>query len=95
VVVGDDRRSLVGATEQKRGDRAVISETVAIAELAVGQVTLDVTLLAQRHGVDTSEVMAKVLGDRVGRLDTLLAGAQPSLGAVARRARKTGRHRAE
>jgi HTH-type transcriptional regulator, sugar sensing transcriptional regulator len=95
VVVADDRKSLIGATEQKPGDRAVISETVAIAELAVGQVTLDVTLLAQRHGIDTSEVMGRVLGDRVGRLDTLLAGSVPSLGSPGRRTKKAARARAD
>jgi sugar-specific transcriptional regulator TrmB len=73
VVVADDRHSLLGATTGRTGDRAVISETPAIAEIAVSQVALDITLLAQRHDVDVTTVMAKMLGDRVGRLDTLLA----------------------
>lgn len=81
VVVADDRRSLLGATEQSPTDRAVVSETAAIAEVAVSQVALDITLLAQRHGRGVSEVMAAMLGDRVGRLDSLLAkGASPELG---------------
>lgn len=95
VLVCDDRRTLVGATERKPSDTAVVSETPAIAEIATSQVTLDITLLAQRYGYDTSETMAKVLGDRVGSLDRLLAAdPTPSLGrkvAAPRRAASGGR----
>lgn len=81
VLVADDARTLIGATERRPGDTAVISETPAIAELATSQVALDITLLAQRHGYDTSDVMARMLGDRVGSLDRLLAPApEPVLG---------------
>jgi len=72
VMVADDRRTIIAAAEQSASDVAVMSETPAIAELAVGQVALDITLLAQRCGHDVTAVMAKMLGDRVGRLDTLL-----------------------
>jgi sugar-specific transcriptional regulator TrmB len=81
VVVADDRRTLIGATEQAASDNAVISETEAIAELATSQIALDITLLAQRHHWDAQGAMAKLLGDRVGRLDTLLGkGERPELG---------------
>jgi sugar-specific transcriptional regulator TrmB len=73
VVVADDRRSLIGATEMADTDNAVISETAAIAELATSQIALDVTLLSQRTHRDVEGVMARMLGARVGRLDTLLA----------------------
>lgn len=73
VVVADDRRTMIGATEQNESDAAVVSETRAIAELATSQVALDITLLTQRAGRDVEAVMAKMLGPRVGRLDTLLA----------------------
>jgi sugar-specific transcriptional regulator TrmB len=86
VVVADDQRTLIGATEQANDDSAVISETTAIAEIATSQVALDITLLTQREGRDVQGVMAKMLGARVGRLDTLLpkktasaAGSSPSL----------------
>jgi sugar-specific transcriptional regulator TrmB len=72
VVVADDKRSLIGATERLETDSAVVSETRAIAELAVSQVALDITLLCQRQKRDVETVMARMLGDRVGRLDTLL-----------------------
>ncbi len=81
VIVADDARTLIAATEQSDTDNAVISETAAIAEIATSQIALDITLLAQRHGFDTREVMAQILGERVGRLDELLEGdAEPVLG---------------
>jgi sugar-specific transcriptional regulator TrmB len=73
VVVADDKRSLIGATEMGELDAAVISETTAIAEIVTSQVALDITLLTQRAGRDIEGVMAKMLGPRVGRLDTLLS----------------------
>lgn len=88
VVVADDRRSLIGATEMLDTDNAVISETVAIAEIATSQIALDITLLSQRTHRDVEGVMAKMLGARVGRLDTLLdkddAHARPSRAKAAR-----------
>jgi sugar-specific transcriptional regulator TrmB len=72
VVVADDQRSLIGAAEMQPTDNAVVSETNAIAEIATSQVALDITLLSQRQKRDVQGVMAKMLGHRVGRLDTLL-----------------------
>ena len=73
VVVADDIKTLIGATENTDKDNAVISETPAIAEIATSQVALDITLLSQRHKRDVQAVMAKMLGPRVGSLDSLLA----------------------
>ncbi len=73
VVVADDHRTLIGATEMNEADNAVISETIAIAEFATSQIALDITLLSQRTHRDIEGVMAKMLGARVGRLDTLLS----------------------
>jgi sugar-specific transcriptional regulator TrmB len=83
IVVADDRRTLIAATEQQDSDNGVVSETPAIAEVATSQVALDITLLAQRQRRDVQHVMAKMLGHRVGRLDTLL-GDKPSNGTRAR-----------
>lgn len=95
VVVADDRRSLLASTNQDADDRAIIGETKAIAEIAVSQVSLDMTLLAMRYGADVGAVMAKLLGDRVGRMDSLLAephrpqlGEEPAVAPKPRRARK-------
>lgn len=73
VIVADDARALVGAAERGPRDGAVISATDAIAELATNQISLDVTLLARRSGLDVEPVMATLLGARVGNLDALLA----------------------
>lgn len=72
-VVADDVRTLIASTEQSEHDHAVISETAPLAEVATSQIALDITLLSQRSGQDVEKVMAKMLGDRVGRLDTLLS----------------------
>jgi HTH-type transcriptional regulator, sugar sensing transcriptional regulator len=72
-VVADDRKSLIGATEMNDADAGVVSETNAIAEIATSQIALDITLLSQRTNRDIEGVMAKMLGQRVGRLDTLLS----------------------
>jgi sugar-specific transcriptional regulator TrmB len=73
IVVADDARTLIGATERASTDNAVISETPAIAEVAASQVALDITLLAQRKKRDVTSTMANMLGSRVGRLDSLLS----------------------
>jgi HTH-type transcriptional regulator, sugar sensing transcriptional regulator len=73
VVVADDHKSVIGATQMADSDAGVVSETTAIAEIATSQVALDITLLSQRTGRDIEGVMAKMLGPRVGRLDTLLS----------------------
>jgi HTH-type transcriptional regulator, sugar sensing transcriptional regulator len=80
VVVADDRRSLIGATEMTDADNAVVSETLAIAEIVTSQIALDITLLSQRTQRDIEGVMAKMLGSRVGRLDTLLSRPSGSAG---------------
>jgi sugar-specific transcriptional regulator TrmB len=74
IVVADDRTTLIGATEMSDADTGVVSETAAIAEVATSQIALDITLLAQRTKMDArvKSVMARMLGSRVGRLDTLL-----------------------
>ncbi len=90
-VVADDQATLIGATEQRESDDAVLSGSAAIAEIATSQIALDVTLLAQRgtpgrDARDVEGVMARLLGDRVGRLDTLLeldTGAKRSASAGA------------
>ena len=73
IVVADDVRTLIGATERTASDNAVISETPAIAEVAASQVALDITLLAQRKKRDVTSTMANMLGSRVGRLDSLMS----------------------
>jgi sugar-specific transcriptional regulator TrmB len=85
LVVADDRRTLISATEGTDEDDGVVSETPAIAEVATSQVALDITLLAQRQKRDVQHVMARMLGHRVGRLDTLLGGRPGARGRAAAR----------
>jgi HTH-type transcriptional regulator, sugar sensing transcriptional regulator len=86
IVVADDLRTLIAATESSDKDDGVVSETPAIAEVATSQVALDITLLAQRQRRDVQHVMARMLGHRVGRLDSLL-GSKATNTARARAAR--------
>jgi len=72
IVVADDRTTLIGATERRDTDAAVVAHTPAIAEVATSQIALDITLLAQRRGESVEKVMAKLLGDNVGELDRLM-----------------------
>jgi sugar-specific transcriptional regulator TrmB len=77
VVVADDTRTVIAEAERSDDDHGVISETRVIADVATSQVALDVTLLSQRRNLDVSAVMARMLGPKVGRLDTLLADTRP------------------
>lgn len=76
IVVADDKRTLIASTENTEHDHGVLSETVPVAEVATSQIALDITLLSQRTHLDVRKVMEKMLGDRVGRLDSLMAPAE-------------------
>ena len=84
IVVADDTRTLIGSVEMNDKDNAVVSETSPIAEVATSQIALDITLLSQRTNRDVQSVMAKMLGHRVGRLDSLLGEAGRDGKAVAK-----------
>lgn len=74
VVVADDLCTLIASADHgDDDDLGVLSETAPTAEVATSQIALDITLLSQRTGRDVRPVMARMLGDRVGRLDHLLA----------------------
>ena len=77
VIVADDLRTLIASAEDEDEDEddrdlGVVSEVAPTAEVATSQIALDITLLSQRTGRDVQAVMARMLGDRVGRLDSLL-----------------------
>ncbi len=75
IVVSDDIRTLIASTELNDKDHGVLSETAPIAEVATSQIALDITLLSQRTERNVQHVMEKMLGHRVGRLDSLLGSA--------------------
>jgi sugar-specific transcriptional regulator TrmB len=60
-LVADDRHTLIASMEMKAEDQGVLS-----------QIALDITLLSQRLKLNVQAVMERMLGERVGRLDTLL-----------------------
>ena len=65
-------RALVATADGDVHDSAVVSRTPTTVELAVNQVVLDITLLGQRKSIDVGDVVSRLLGGRVGRLDELL-----------------------
>jgi sugar-specific transcriptional regulator TrmB len=73
ILIVDRKRTLMGATEPKEKSEAVVTGHPAITEVALNNIALDITLLSQRKNVDVSESMVEMLGDRLGRLDPLVA----------------------
>ncbi len=73
VLVVDGREVLMGGAEQTPGCTAVVTTEPDIVGIAEGQIALDLTLMGQRQGVEVSTAIVRMLGDRVGRLDTLLS----------------------
>jgi hypothetical protein len=63
----------MGGTEPNEKSEAVVTGHPAITEVALNNIALDITLLAQRKKLDTSESMVEMLGDRLGSLDPLVA----------------------
>ncbi len=72
IVVADDIRTLIAAAENTDQDHGVLSQMAPIAEVATSQIALDITLLSQRIHHDASSALSRMLGHRVGSLDTLL-----------------------
>lgn len=72
-VVADDRHALVASAEQGGDEPGVVSQLAPIAEVVTSQIALDITLLSQRIKKDVRAVMERLLGERVGGLDSLLA----------------------
>lgn len=60
ILVADDRRILAGGAEETEENRAVITEEVALVEMAVSNLVLDITLFGQRQGVDTGAVVTRL-----------------------------------
>jgi len=75
ILVVDHQRTLMGGTEPEASE-AVVTGHPAITEVALNNVALDVTLLAQRQKIDTTESMVEMLGDRLGSLDPLFSKAK-------------------
>ncbi len=60
VLVADDAQVLVGEAADTEENRAVVSEERPLVEMAVANIVLDLTLLGQRKGVDTAELVTRL-----------------------------------
>ena len=60
IAVVDQEQLLVGATDGTQRDRAVISDEAVLVDMAIANLVLDITLLGERRGIDTSAVVARL-----------------------------------
>jgi sugar-specific transcriptional regulator TrmB len=60
ILVSDDKRALLGGAEEGQDNRAVLTEEPALIEVAVSNLVLDITLLGQRRGLDTKDVVTRL-----------------------------------
>jgi sugar-specific transcriptional regulator TrmB len=60
ILVSDQARALLGGAEEQPSTRAVLTEERALVEMAVANLVLDITLLGQRRGVDTKDVVTRL-----------------------------------
>jgi sugar-specific transcriptional regulator TrmB len=75
ILVVDHSRTLMGGCEPADAE-GVVTGHPAITEVALNNIALDITLLAQRQKIDTTASMVEMLGDRLGSLDPLFSKAK-------------------
>ena len=73
VFVVDRAQLLVGEADGRQLDRAVVSEEMVLIEMAVANLVLDITLFAERKGLDVTDTVAR-LTQRLAPIDQLLSG---------------------
>ena len=73
VFVVDRAQLLVGEADGRQLDRAVVSEEMVLIEMAVANLVLDITLYAERKGIDVTQTVAR-LTQRLAPIDQLLTG---------------------
>ena len=71
IVIGDHARLLVGSAELSDSSRATVTDESALVEMALSTLTLDLTLLGQRRGRDTSAAVT-LLARHLAPLDQML-----------------------
>lgn len=74
VLAADHKRALVGGAEQNEHTQAVITEVPALIEVATSNLILDLTLFGQRHAIDMTDVMAKLIKN-IAPIDQLMSDA--------------------
>jgi HTH-type transcriptional regulator, sugar sensing transcriptional regulator len=58
IMIADTTRALVGGAEETEDNRVVVTEEMALVEMALSNLVLDITLFGQRHDIDTAEVVS-------------------------------------
>ena len=58
ILIADRARVLIGSAEDSEESQALVSEEPAVVEMAVSNLVLDITLLGQRRGLETAEVIS-------------------------------------
>ena len=71
VFVADRRQLLVGEADGRQLDRAVVSGEVVLIEMAIANLVLDITLYAERQGIDVTDMVTK-LTHRLAPIDDLI-----------------------
>ena len=72
ILVRDREEVLMGGATDGPSTTAVLTADQEIVEIAVNNISLDITLLGQRLRRDVSEPMLEMLRERLGALDNLL-----------------------
>ncbi len=60
IMISDNARALVGGAEETEDNRVVVTEEMALVEMALSNLVLDITLYGQRHDLDTAEVVSRL-----------------------------------
>lgn len=71
ILIADLRRLLVGGAEETEENRAVVTDEPALVEMAVSNLVLDITLLGERTGQKTADVVSRLTA-RMAPVDELL-----------------------
>ncbi|MDY0004165.1 MAG: hypothetical protein RBU30_22895, partial [Polyangia bacterium] len=71
ILVADLKRLVVGGAEETEENRSVVTDEPALVEMAVSNLVLDITLLGERTGQDTADVVSR-LTERMAPVDELL-----------------------
>jgi sugar-specific transcriptional regulator TrmB len=58
IMIADTTRALIGGAEETEENRIVVTEEMALVEMALSNLVLDITLFGQRHNIDTAEVVS-------------------------------------
>lgn len=60
IMIADNRRAIIGGAEETEDNRVVVTEEMALVEMALSNLVLDITLFGQRHTIDTAEVVSRL-----------------------------------